>query len=1321
MLITSKNILSILEDDSIPLSEKDDIVEKNKYVLEHSFNKLTDEQIINYLFNSKIPKSAKRVLSNNIDSLKERSENKKRLFIKILFEDSIDFWTLNYYDKKDKKNLIRLENIKKEFVKQNKIREDDLYHDYIPNAIKEVIINDIYKGDLNNLICESNLPIKLKKEIIDIVYDDNNCVDLLINLKNDDLKNYILNTKFNSINGIATALSSSKLDNNYKKHIARNKINEYNIYEIATNFNLFKEGKSFLDENCSSIIKKYISKIKKSQLFEAINNSRYNELLSNRIVEQREKDIDKQIKKMILPLSFECGILYNKNTKLIDFVIKEHPYKLKLMILLSSGDSTLKWLNLKNIPNDLKKIIIKKSSFKINRAIKQLSSYDIFYRYLCKEGNLPEEIQNKILKLNKDLIIEKIKKMKEYEFVSNLSSDLFLLSIKKMIVDIRVNETNIIDILSKDLDDEIIHIIIEKKADIIKNYLGNLNDNELFQLDKISNKHVKNSVILYNEDYITSRLKNFDEEILFNKLGNLETAPFIKYIILKNFGIEESEIFNCLMLIDSIDCRTALYNYKAIKEFIENSNINFSSFIQYGCGTEKYRGWLVNILNIINDNREKDFIKVKNYLFNNYYIDYKSKENMVSTISDFLELIANFSNNYELLISITSSDKKLEEKDRLNLQFIFKNKVSCKDINKISDIRLNLYEKYKEVVNDPNSNLTSLKKICYQLFFKQSVETLNSIGGIRTLIMLKNEYNESSDIYKLIDELITYSKIIERLSTTMDEEGLRNSLKYIFGNKFDDLMKFENIFSQFDEKVLKLFELDSKYNLTHIEDARKIDGTLDLKLCSEYEGEVFDFSDKNYCLYAHVLSFEEKVEDLLSGKSDGHSNFISVSPISYLGQKYYFDYSNMILAFDSIPRGSFICSSISNMGSNGSIKNNSSEVSYIVKEQRGILETSAVTKNNSEALLYREGLKPCGIILIDGKVPTEKELFYHQKYNLPFIVTQQRMKPIDNPNMVFKPNIEEFDNELYTNDLNKILNILDSNVKINKENDIYTGREVALITDCHSMYEPTIEVLEDIRKRGISEIYSLGDNVGLGPNPDEVFDMLEEYGVKTISGNSEYYNTLGIEPFDYFDNQKIENQEWTYNKLGTYRINKMKLYQPSLDICVGNKKIALCHFANDIRWDYPVHSTWSYQGNYKYGTASQQFLYTNSDEALRKIDNCITSHKKTDKFIKGYLSAKQEPLFNGKLVTDYDAVFQGHVHFDMKDKLNNTDIYTLRAVGMGYEEDSSTTACYYILKEKKDGTFDVEKKLIKFNKNLLLSNVKSSGIPHKEKILSFLQ
>ena len=53
-------------------------------------------------------------------------------------------------------------------------------------------------------------------------------------------------------------------------------------------------------------------------------------------------------------------------------------------------------------------------------------------------------------------------------------------------------------------------------------------------------------------------------------------------------------------------------------------------------------------------------------------------------------------------------------------------------------------------------------------------------------------------------------------------------------------------------------------------------------------------------------------------------------------------------------------------------------------------------------------------------------------------------------------------------------NYISNNLVIRKENDIYTGRKVAIFTDTHAMYEPTIAILVDIRFRGISDIYSLG-------------------------------------------------------------------------------------------------------------------------------------------------------------------------------------------------------------------------------------------------------
>lgn len=58
--------------------------------------------------------------------------------------------------------------------------------------------------------------------------------------------------------------------------------------------------------------------------------------------------------------------------------------------------------------------------------------------------------------------------------------------------------------------------------------------------------------------------------------------------------------------------------------------------------------------------------------------------------------------------------------------------------------------------------------------------------------------------------------------------------------------------------------------------------------------------------------------------------------------------------------------------------------------------------------------------------------------------------------------------------------------------------------------------LNDITNRGISEIYSLDDNIGVSLNPIEVIDLFQEYDVKLIAGNSEDYFNLVFELFFLF-------------------------------------------------------------------------------------------------------------------------------------------------------------------------------------------------------------
>ena len=276
----------------------------------------------------------------------------------------------------------------------------------------------------------------------------------------------------------------------------------------------------------------------------------------------------------------------------------------------------------------------------------------------------------------------------------------------------------------------------------------------------------------------------------------------------------------------------------------------------------------------------------------------------------------------------------------------------------------------------------------------------------------------------------------------------------------------------------------------------------------------------------------------------------------------------------------------------------------------------------------------------------------------------------------------------------------------------YTGRQIAIFADVHGLLYPLKSVLKDIKKRGITEIYSLGDNIGVGPNPKEVLYLLDKYNVKSINGNNEEYSILGIEPFQvYFDEKKTENQLWTLSKITNKQLEKLKTNKHSYDLLVGGKKIGLCHFANDVRFDFIKHNIWKYFESIrnKEKNPQRQFYYTNSIKQLKTIEK--KSNINLPKY-KGYLSAKKDPLFNGKKINYYDEIIQGHAHFKLFTKDKRVKIRTLRAVAMAYENNVLDRAYYIIIKEKIHG-YDIDEILVKYDRKSMLESINNSDMPDK--------
>lgn len=1280
------NLLNYLSDKNVSNEEKMIIVNKNNSKLKRYSKYLTKKGLTNCIINPNMPISVKKIFSTYIDSL-EPDEDEIYEFIKIFNE--ID----NY-------------------------SEADLIKDYYPHSLKKVIAKKIYSDKLYQVICDSNFPFETKKLIIDSLTTAEKISKILSLNPPEDIVNYIIETK-NSYYMISQLLSNKETPINIKEEIIAKSIDINNIFRVCTSAQITNFQATKIMKIKSNIIDKHIKKISGRLALEELRHTNYPQFYKEKLYTTKKASI--KLATLLLGRQELLEYLDIDNSEIKNLILTWRKVGITLGAITSPNYMLISWLKSKYISEDTKKLMIKLNKPRIIKQIKKMKYYDISCLFMEKETGLPTEIENEIIRLRKEDIIKEcgtsVIEGRENN-VQKIVIEIMTASnqnFKNLIISEKINEENILEVLNASLHfKSTTEKILSEKTKFIDKIIRDYIEKEGLDFKKIKlNSELIEKILLKKSNIIEEYIKNITKEEKYKYLKNNKEPQIVKKIIINSLGFSKSDTSCILALINKFDVENVIKNYYKLKESLENLKIDFNYFVQYGIGSSKYRNWFNELINLIQNDEIKNLLIVKTYLFNELYDKEKLSKNEIYKINCLLETIDSFYKSPELLKKISNNKVLLTKNDKKNLLEL--RNLPCYDMkissleelkNKVEDVN----KLYIKQIYEENITVEELKEIFNNVILKNSNELLKNIGGIVGIKMLQNSNKQISSINNLCEELLLYAKIIETVNATNNLLGLKKTLKILCDER--NLTTVQDVFSSFEEKVRLLFEIDSIENLTPIEEIKK-NISSDKALEKIYGKEVFDLSNKNYILYAHVMSENESIEELVEGRASSNKNFISLSPISYKGQKLYWGGRESILAYDKIKEGSFICSSTANMGTNRALRENSTEVDEIKRHQRGILETSAVFKNNPETLLYREGLKPCGIILVGGKNPNKAEIMWHKKYNLPFIITQEAENSITAPEKMFNPNNNTRYESNNIEPLKNIIKLLEPNLTILKENNVYTGREIAIFTDAHALYEPTFAILEDIRKRGINEIYSLGDNIGFGPNPKEVIDLLDEYNVISIAGNSEYYSTLGIEPFaSYFDTEKTENQLYTDEELGSVRIERLKLYKPSINLILNNKKIALCHFANDIRWDYNLHSTWTYQNQDK-TIRPNQFLYTNTKEAQEQIENNIGLNK-------GFEDAYINPIFEGKKVTDYYEIIQGHVHFEMNDKLDKTHIKTLRAVAMGYKGETANTACYYILKERKDGNISIEKVLVPFNKSNLICTINSSALPNKSKVLRYI-
>ncbi|MFJ7826697.1 metallophosphoesterase family protein [Psychrobacillus sp. NPDC096623] len=109
---------------------------------------------------------------------------------------------------------------------------------------------------------------------------------------------------------------------------------------------------------------------------------------------------------------------------------------------------------------------------------------------------------------------------------------------------------------------------------------------------------------------------------------------------------------------------------------------------------------------------------------------------------------------------------------------------------------------------------------------------------------------------------------------------------------------------------------------------------------------------------------------------------------------------------------------------------------------------------------------------------------------------------------------------------------------------------IAIISDIHGNLTALVSVLKDIEKRGVDQIYCLGDLVGKGPRGSECIELVRKHCDKVIHGN-----------WDVFIRDETDNEiiKWSQSQLTNEDFNYLASLPFHIEFELNGKLIRCFH------------------------------------------------------------------------------------------------------------------------------------------------------------------
>ena len=131
-------------------------------------------------------------------------------------------------------------------------------------------------------------------------------------------------------------------------------------------------------------------------------------------------------------------------------------------------------------------------------------------------------------------------------------------------------------------------------------------------------------------------------------------------------------------------------------------------------------------------------------------------------------------------------------------------------------------------------------------------------------------------------------------------------------------------------------------------------------------------------------------------------------------------------------------------------------------------------------------------------------------------------------------------------------------------------KKIAVITDIHGNSPALIAVLQDITSKSVDRIYCLGDVVGIGPDSNEVLELLlSRTDVSFVVGNHDVAVMAAFFGDDAPKGHQNErhHHQWLADRINPEYIDAMSKWPKQLSVNYFNKELLFSLITISIKMD----------------------------------------------------------------------------------------------------------------------------------------------------------